>query len=74
VQKALQWRKTLVQQNVNEECLEPCGGQGKSFRFMECTYCDFCLEDDFISLVIKIFGCLHRQNDDFLHVLTWHDQ
>jgi hypothetical protein len=31
-------------------------------------------EDDFISLVIKIFGCLHRQNDDFLHVLTWHDQ
>jgi hypothetical protein len=37
-QKALHWRKTLVQQNANEECLEPCGGQGKSFGFMECTF------------------------------------
>lgn len=37
VQKALQWRKNLVQQNANGKCLEPCGGQGKSFGFMECN-------------------------------------
>jgi hypothetical protein len=31
------------------------------------SYCDQCLEDDFMPSVVKIFGCLHQQNDDFYH-------
>jgi hypothetical protein len=31
------------------------------------SYCDRCLEDDFIPLVVKIFGCFYQQNDDFFH-------
>ncbi len=41
------------------------------------SYCDRHLKDDFIPLVVEIFGCLHQQANDFLHcidVLTWHGQ
>ncbi len=30
------------------------------------SYCDQHLEDDFIPLAIKMFGCLHQQVDNFL--------
>jgi hypothetical protein len=38
------------------------------------SYCDRCFEDDFILLVVEIFGCLHQQMNNFLHQfvnITW---
>ncbi len=31
-------------------------------------------QDDFIPLVVKVFGCLHQHVDTFFHVPTRHDQ
>ncbi len=37
------------------------------------SYCDQHLEDDFIPLIVEIFGCLHYKVDNFFHqCATWH--
>jgi hypothetical protein len=36
------------------------------------SYCDQHPNDDIIPLILKIFGYLHRQVDDFIVVPTWH--